>query len=326
MADRLKNVSHRPVHWRSGTTDVLSDVLGSLRLEGTVFCRSELSAPWGMAIPAGTLAHFHVIERGSCWLRLRGEPRPIALAGGDLVVIPHGQGHTLSDTPHTRPVPLGKLMGGQRGGSCPVMSYGGGGSETQLVCGAFAFERREAHPLLSLLPPLIHVPGSQGRAVDGLEPALRFLADEARQGRPGAETVISRLTGVIFVQAVRAWTERQPEGQGGWLGALRDRHVGAALGLIHREPGRDWTVAALAAQAGLSRSSFSARFTRLVGEPPLSYLTRWRMHLAAGWLRHEDAALAELAERAGYESEAAFSKAFKRRYGIAPGAYRRRAA
>jgi AraC-like DNA-binding protein len=279
-----------------------------------------------MAIPAGDLAHFHVIERGGCWLRLQGEAKPIALAGGDLVVVPHGRGHSLSDSPRTKPVPLRKLMGAEAGGSCSVVSYGGGGSETRLVCGAFRFERWDAHPLLSLLPPLIHVPGSQGRAVEWLDSTLRFLADEAREGRPGAENVISRLTGVIFVQVVRAWTEQQPEGKGGWLGALRDRHVAAALGAMHHSPGQGWSVATLAAEAGLSRSSFSARFTRLVGEAPLSYLTRWRMHLAAGWLHHEDATLAEMAERIGYESEAAFSKAFKRHHGVAPGAYRRRAA
>src|SRR5207253_4752553 len=203
--------------------------------------------------------------------------------------------------------------------------HGGGGAETALICGSFRFEGSRTHPLLSVLPPLIHIQGDGGassRTTEWLSTTLRFLAAEARHPRPGAETLISRLTDVVFVQALRAWIESQPEGVGGWLGALRDRQIAAALGQIHRQPERDWSVARLASTVGMSRSSFAARFTALVGEAPLAYLTRWRMHLAGELLRGRDLSVSEIAGRVGYESEAAFSKAFKREAGISPGAYR----
>jgi AraC-like DNA-binding protein len=301
--------------------DVLTDVLASLRLRGRLFCRSELSAPWSLALPASELAHFHVIERGGGWLRLEGEERSYPLAAGDLIVLPHGQAYTLSDSPKTEPVPLASLVQ-QPGGVCALLKHGGDGPATAMICGSFQFEGRERHPLLSLLPPLIHIPGDQGRSAEWLDLTMRFLAHEARHPRPGSETLVTRLTDVLFVQVVRAWIEGQPEGGGGWLGALRDRQIGASLGMIHREPQRAWSVATLAAAVGMSRSAFAARFRALVGEAPLAYLTRWRMHLATGLLRGKGLTLFEVAGRVGYESEAAFSKAFKRQLGMAPGAFR----
>jgi AraC-like DNA-binding protein len=219
-------------------------------------------------------------------------------------------------------------MVGQRTGEggCAVMRGGGGGAETRLVCGSFRLERREVHPLLELLPPLIHLRPAETPAAEWLEATLRFLAWETREAKPGTETIVSRLTDVIFVQVLRAWVESLPVGGGGWLGALRDRPVGAALALIHRAPERGWTNASLAEAVGMSRSRFAARFTALVGEPPLSYLTRWRLGTAAGMLQDGGHSIGEAAARAGYESEAAFSKAFRRRFGTPPGAFRRRTA
>jgi len=312
--------------WRAEAGDVLTAVMDAVRLRSRVFCRSELKSPWGIALRASSHAHFHVIERGGCWLRLQDQ-EPLALAGGDLVVIPHGTGHTLTDSPKTKARPLEQMVAGRTSeAGCLVMRGGGEGVETSLVCGAFRFERPDAHPLLALLPPLIHIRPAERGAAEWLEATLRFLAWETREAGPGTETIISRLTDVIFVQALRAWIESLPEGRGGWLGALRDRHVGAALGLIHRVPERDWTNASLASEVGLSRSRFAARFTALVGQPPLTYLTRWRMEKAASLLQEGDRGLAEIAASVGYESEAAFSKAFRRRFGLPPGAYRRRVA
>lgn len=311
------------VRWRPEAGDVLTAVMDAVRLRSRVFCRSELKAPWGMALRRSGDAHFHVVERGGCWLRLQGE-RPLALAGGDLVVIPHGTGHTLTDSPKTRARPLEQLAAGRTSeAGCLVMRGGGDGAETSLVCGSFRFERPEAHPLLGLLPPLVHIRPAQRGAAEWLEATLRFLAWETRQAGPGTETIVSRLTDVIFVQVLRAWIESLPQGSGGWLGALRDPHVGKALGLLHRSPERDWTNASLAAEVGLSRSRFAARFTALVGEPPLAYLTRWRMEKAAGQLQEGPLGLAEIAASVGYQSEAAFSKAFRRRFGQPPGAYRK---
>jgi AraC-like DNA-binding protein len=167
--------------------------------------------------------------------------------------------------------------------------------------------------------------GSAGsRSGEWLDPLLKLLASEAREPRQGSATVMSRLTDVIFVEALRVWLDAQPSGEGGWLGALRDPQIGRALARAHSEPQRDWSVAALAAEVGMSRSPFAARFKELVGEPPLAYLTRWRMELVAGLMRSGKPTLSDMAERVGYDSEAAFSKAFKRHFGLSPRAYRRK--
>jgi AraC-like DNA-binding protein len=249
----------------------------------------------------------------------------IALAEGDLVLIPHGRGHWLLDAPATRPVPLSQLLQPHPSTERPVLRHGGGGAATTLICGGFSFEQVGDFPLLSLLPPVIHIQGHQGRAAEWLQATLKLLAHETREERPGTETMLARLMDVMFIQAVRAWLESQPDGQGGWLGGLRDPQVGAVIELMHRAPDQSWTVATLAAAAAMSRSSLSARFKAVVGEPPLAHLTRWRMSLAASWLRDGELSLIQMAERVGYESEAAFSKAFKRHFGVAPGAYRRHA-
>jgi AraC-like DNA-binding protein len=316
-----------PLAWRAEASDVLTSVMDAVRLRSRVFCRSELRAPWGMALKRSDYAHFHVIERGGAWLRIEGE-EPVALAGGDLVVVPRGTGHTLTDSLATKARPLAEMAGrrSSEAGGCLVMRGGGEGAETQLVCGSFRFERRDAHPLLELLPPLIHLRPAETAAAEWLEATLRFLAWETREAKPGTETIVSRLTDVLFVQVLRAWIESLPEGRGGWMGALRDRQIGAALAQVHRSPERDWTNASLAEAVGMSRSRFAARFTALVGEPPLAYLSRWRLETAAGLLKDGTLGLAEIAARVGYESEAAFSKAFRRRFGAPPGAYRRRAA
>jgi AraC-like DNA-binding protein len=175
------------------------------------------------------------------------------------------------------------------------------------------------------LPPVIVLPGELSRSVHWLEPTLKFIACEAQSGRPGAQTVVSRLADVLFIQIVRGYLATLPASSSGWLGALGDSQIGAALGFIHQSPELDWTVQSLAAKVAMSRSAFASRFARLVGEPPLAYVTRWRMQKAAGLLRQSSATLANIAERVGYDSEAAFSKAFKRAVGSAPGAYRRAA-
>jgi AraC-like DNA-binding protein len=304
------------------TSDVLTDVLATLRLRGRVFCTSELSAPWALSLPARDYAHFHLIERGGAWIRLKGVTQAVPLASGDLVIIAHGGGHILSDQPRTKAVPLEDLPKRPSFGT-NLITHGGGGVETLMTCGSFQFETLTENPVLAALPPLIHLHGDRVPLTEWLEPTLKMLAWEARHPRPGTETVISRLTDIIFVQALRAYIEDQEPGDGGWLSALRDPKIGLALGLIHREPERDWTVAALAESVAMSRSLFAARFSALVDTPPLAYLTRWRMSLAARLLVRERLTAGEVARRVGYESEAAFSKAFKRRFGLPPSTYRR---
>jgi AraC-like DNA-binding protein len=204
-----------------------------------------------------------------------------------------------------------------------IIRFGGGGAATRLVCGTVRFDHPAAYHLVGVLPRVIGVEAATSPQTEWIQSTLRFMGAEVQALRPGGETVVTRLADVLVIQAIRSWIEQDPAAQTGWLGALRDRQVGRALMLIHREPARAWTVAGLANEVAMSRSAFAARFAELVGEPPMHYVARWRMHVALTWLREEDAALGELASRLGYQSEAAFSRAFKRLMRVAPGAVRR---
>lgn len=307
------------------TTDVLTDVLETVRVGAACYGRVEAAAPWGICVEADEeYAKFHVVLSGECWLEVAGHDA-IHLHGGDLVALPHGSAHALRDAPGSEARPLRDLLSVGSGKCQASISTGGDGISATLVTGSFHFEDRRNNPLLSVLPPVIVLPGEMSRSVHWLEPTLKFIACEAASGRPGSQTVVSRLADVLFIQIVRGYLASLPPGASGWLGALGDAQIGSALGLIHQNPELDWTVQSLAARVAMSRSAFASRFARLVGEPPLAYVTRWRMQKAAGLLRQSSATLADIAERVGYDSEAAFSKAFKRAVGSAPGAYRRAA-
>ncbi|MCC6669126.1 MAG: AraC family transcriptional regulator [Polyangiaceae bacterium] len=303
--------------------DVLTDVLQTVRVSSVCYGRVELGAPWGVRVPESDSASFHVLLRGNAWLEVEGMNDPVALASGDLFALPHGRAHTLRDSVDTPARPLEEIVGGGDACSTGTIKVGGNGAAATLVCGAFQFEDRKHNPLLNVLPPLILIKGEDGRAVHWLEPTLQFMACEAASTRPGSRTVVSRLADILFIQIVRGFLSSTPESQRGWLRALTEPQIGASLGLIHQDPRTPWTVAMLASKVGMSRSTFAGRFAELVGEPPLHYVTRWRMQRAAALLRDGRATLADIADRVGYESEAAFSKAFKRWVGAAPGAYRR---
>ncbi|MBC8161066.1 MAG: AraC family transcriptional regulator [Roseiflexaceae bacterium] len=305
--------------------DVLTEILDSLQLRSTVYCRAELHAPWSLQFAPTRAATFHVIDCGSCWLQIEGQEGATQLTGGDLIVLSHGAGHILSATPGAAPFTT-IYLDRDIPATCEVRRSEGGGAFTTLLCGLFDFAHDNGHPLFTLLPPLIHIKGEQGRAIASLEATLTFLASEAGSGRAGTNTIVRRLADVLFIQVVRSWIESLTDQTGGWLGALRDPQIGYSLGMIHRFPDREWTVALLASEATMSRSAFAARFTTMVGEPPLQYLTRWRMRLAARLLGRNDLGLHEIAQRVGYESDVALSKAFKRETGVAPGAYRRQLA
>lgn len=304
--------------------DVLGDVLDSVRLSGQVICRLELTAPWGISIAPVHGASFHVIDRGSCWIRLTGEDELVPLAGGDLVVFPRGSAHEIVDTPSS-PVRGLEDLTRSLGQDSLVLRHGGGGMPTTVVCGVLNHQDGGDHALFSLLPPLIHIKGDQGQASPWLDYTLRFMSSEAASSMPGAGTIIDRLSDILFVQAVRSWIGGQTEPSAGWLTALGDPQVGDALGHIHGDPGRRWTVDSLASLVSMSRSAFSARFSALVGQPPLLYVTRWRMRLARGWLRDTGLRPRDIAGRLGYRSEDPFKRAFKREVGMAPGHYRRHA-
>jgi AraC-like DNA-binding protein len=247
------------------------------------------------------------------------------LQPGDLALVPHGEGHRLSSELGVPAPRLYDLPHERVSDRYAILRHGGGGAATTLVCGAVRFEHPAAHHLVKLLPRMIHVEASMSPQMDWMQSTLRLMAAEAKELRPGGETVITRLADILVIQAIRSWIQEDPAAQTGWLGALQDKQIGRAITLIHRDPARSWTLASLASEVAMSRSAFAARFTELVGEPAMHYLAQWRMHVAATWLKEEDAGLGEMANRLGYQSEAAFSRAFKRFIGVSPGSVRRHA-
>lgn len=302
--------------------DVLSDVLTSIHLGGGVYFRCEMTAPWGMAIPRTEVAEFHVIVRGHCWLRLPDRQELIALQGGDVVAFLHGGAHGLVDAPDRAELPAAEIMEGQNLENFGPLKHGGGGPPASILCGYFEFDRDSLHPLVAALPPFIHLRGAESSGFAWLQTALNFMIHETLAAKPGAEAVVGRLAGVLFVQMVRAYIE-QTESPPAMLAAIADRQVGAALALMHKTPAQAWTLDTLARSAGMSRSALAARFHQLVGETPMQYLTMWRMQLARKLLGESALSTAAIAERVGYQSEAAFGKAFKKTVGTGPGAYRR---
>jgi AraC-like DNA-binding protein len=296
--------------------DPVGGVLADLRVRGTFYCRAEATAPWGVEMPAlaGCMS-FHVVTRGTCVLEVDGDRHLLGV--GDLALVPHGRGHLLRSAPEAAVTGRADLLPQQYlGDHYSVLRLDGGGAPAGMVCGVVEPDRPGAGHLLGLLPPVLVVGGRDGTGSGWLPLLLRVLADEVAEDRPGAEAVVTRLADVVVIQAVRTWLDTASTGPG-WLRALRDPQVGQAVALLHREPGTAWTLTRLAREARMSRSSFAARFTELAGEPVMHYLARWRMHLATVALG-EGARVGELAGRLGYESEAAFSRAYKRVVGVPP--------
>jgi len=308
-----------------GGTDVLADVLDTLKLRGRIFCRCELSAPWSLGFAAGEFSHFHIVARGRCCFRLAGATETTEIEQGDLLWVPRGHGYQISDSATTPPIPIEELISQGDGGLRAVITHGGGGTAAEIICGSFQFLGPDARAFLAGLPEWIRVTTTQGGASEWLDATVRLISVEARQPGLGTETIVGRMIDVLFVQAIRAWLADHPQGAGGWLGALKDPAIGATLGLMHKSPDRAWTVPMLAAEAGMSRSAFAARFTALVGMPPLSYLQRWRLQMAADLLRTQSLPITAIAERSGYESVEAFGRSFKREFGLSPAVFRRRA-
>jgi AraC-like DNA-binding protein len=307
-------------------SDPLGEALHFLRMNGAYYCRSELTAPWGITMPPtpGYL-WFHVVTSGRLWLDTGSEEqRWIQL--GDLALVPHGDGHVLCSEPGARAPGILDLEREAVSDRYEILRHGGGGAPTGLICGAVRFAHPAAGNVIEILPRTVHIEGSGSSRLEWMQSVLRLMASEAAELRPGGEAVITRLGDVLVIQAIRAWMESDPAAQTGWLGALQDRQIGRAIAQIHRDPARSWTVAALAQELAMSRSAFAARFTELVGEPVMSYVARWRMQVAVAALTEEGASVGQLAHRLGYRSEAAFSRAFKRVVGVSPGAMRRRSA
>jgi AraC-like DNA-binding protein len=302
--------------------DALTDILHDLRLESSFYARSELRAPWGLSFSVKDGPSFHMIVMGCCWLRIGAEQ--IYLKAGDLVLLPHGDEHQIADPLEGEAVPLTELPSERIGQNAALLRYGGDGPAALLICGGVRFAGPLAHPLLSLLPHVLLLHREDlDEAHARLDETLSMLGAEALSLRPGSAAVMTRLADILVLQTIRAWLECNDGRQFPCSGALNDPEIGRSLALIHRRAQEPWSVASLAREVHLSRSLFSERFSRLVGMSPIQYLTRWRMSLAGRWMREEGISASEAAQRLGYSSEAAFSRAFKRHLQVPPGNFRR---
>ena len=298
--------------------DPLGETLYSLRLNGLIYANSELSAPWGVAMPPmdGKMM-FHIVTQGGCWLRLPNQ-EVVYLQPGELALLPRGEGHLISSAESEECMPFFDIPVSKLSERFEFMRFGGGGEETLLTCGVLSLDHVAGQKLLSQLPALIHVKGDSGALPGQLQALVHLMAEEASTLSPGGETVISHLSDIIVIQAIRYWVEHSPEASQGWLGALKDPKIGKALAAIHSHPESTWTVDRLANHAGMSRSGFSARFTEIIGTSVKQYVTEWRMSLARMKIMQSQVSLADLSEELGYQSEAAFSRAYKRVMGVPP--------
>ena len=316
--------------------DALSDVLRAVKLTGAVFVTVDASPPWSAPVPAaGTLApiimpaaqhliSYHLVTAGGCWA-IPQDGEPVWLDVGDIIVFPGGGPHVMCSDPK---VPLGPVFDLRRirpAVQWPYRIVGekDGPKQLGLICGFLGCDVRPFNPLLAALPKIMMVRDRNGANDGWLSQFMRLAVAEATDKRAGGEGVLARLSELMFVEAVRRHLDTLPSEQTNWLAGLRDHFVGRALTLLHSRPAHPWTLDELAREVGLARSSFAERFLRFVGQPPMHYLTHWRMQMAAGLLSDGAASIAAIAEDVGYESEAAFSRAFKNVAGVPPGSWRR---
>jgi AraC-like DNA-binding protein len=298
--------------------DILGEVLDRVRLGGTLLFHFELGHPWSLALPARPYALFHYLSRGSATLVLE-DGREFSLTEGDFVVVTRGEPHVFYSDRAAKPFLVADLD--RPSGRLGVVRHGGGAEPSAtMICGNFTIAQPSRASVMELLPPVLLLkPTVDG---DWLESILRRMVSESARERPGQRVALSRLTEVLFVEVLRSWIKSLGPGEGGWLGAMADPHIGPALQLIHEQPDRPWTLGELGHRVGLGRSAFSERFTKLVGQSMQRYLIARRMAEAAFLLESSDEAIAKIANRVGYETAAAFSKLFHRHHGLSPGRYR----
>lgn len=318
--------------------DSLSDILTSVRLEGAVYLNAEFTAPWCIRGKYGVenlsewlggadhVMFFHFLVAGACKVRLADGKDVLDVAAGDVVLFPRDDQHVMGSDLRLAPVETADLLRGDAILTDPGfirLRHGGGGAVTRFVCGYLACTRHAIRPLIEALPRVVRIPIGNSSASALVRDLLRVGVRESSESRPGAGSMLAKLSELLFVEALRRYVETLPPEGTGWLAGVRDPQIGRALALMHADPGRAWTVDDLARSIALSRSALAERFAALVGEPPMQYLTRWRLALAAQMLRSGREAIVRVAERSGYESEAAFSRAFKREFGVPPAAWRR---
>src|SRR5579872_6823035 len=303
--------------------DPLADVLGEVRFRSTIFCRSDMTAPWGFSVSGREIATFHFVERGACWLEVPEAAVQVPLSPGDVVILPHGHAHAMRDAPESAVTRLDDLVKEHHDATSGTLRFGGGGPGTTLTCGGFFFDDRQALPFMPALPPVLHVRERGSRVGGWLRVAQEIMASETGSNRVGENTLLNRISDLIFIEAVRAHFTDAAGSLRGWFAALKDRHVGKAISLIHRELNHPWTVSSLASAVGMSRTAFALRFSLLLGESPIRYLVSRRIARAGTLLDNGGLTVSRIATMVGYESEVAFSKAFKRHVGLSPADYRR---
>jgi len=313
--------------------DAFSDVLRVIRLSGGVFLEAQLSAPWCMKgrlspddckafqVAPSLVIATHFVTSGQMQLQVNND-EPMTVRAGELVLLPHNDVHAFGSQLDIAPFSQPDAVKSKAAGEFTRIELGGGGDATQLLCGYLGSDHAFG-PLLSSLPSVLKLDVRSTPLGAWVESSFRFAVSQIAAGRVGSTTVIAKLSELLFVEAVSHYIASLPEDKQGWLAGLRDSHIGKALALMHAKPAKDWSAEALAAEVGMSRSGFAERFVSLVGQPPMQYLTSWRMQLAAQRLRESREAIAQVGYAVGYESEAAFSRAFKREFGKAPAEWRR---
>src|SRR5712672_2909154 len=316
--------------------DALSDVLRVAHLTGGVFLHADFFAPWCIAArispehcmpalgPASHLIIYHSVIEGEFRIRVDGgDPEDVVIGAGEVVLLPRNDLHLMGSDLSLPPVVGTDIIPPPKDGGLYSIHHGGAGSRTRMICGFLGCTSAVGNPVISTLPPLLKLNVEQGGAAEWIRSTFRYAAEEVATGRPGSETVLAKLSELLSVEAVWRYAEGLPDGQTGWFAGLREPHVARALALMHRDITRRWTVDDLGGEVGLSRSALAERFIRLIGVPPMHYLASWRMQVATQKLRNTSASLAQIGEIVGYDSEAAFSRAFKKAFGAAPATWRR---
>lgn len=304
--------------------DVLSDVLHTVHLQSCIYCQSIINkADWALRFSHIECAAFHIVAEGSCWIEVEGTAQPIQLTKGDLLVLPTGTNHTLAD--HSGAAICADIRLDQADAHVyQVMRWGDSGPQTSLICGTFTLDKDNGGDLLQFLPTILHFDTSSV-ARYGIKPSIDALIEEANADYPGRATILTRLADVLFIKVLRACLSMSENQAVGWLRALNDPYLAAAISQLHAKPDHAWTVERLAIAASMSRSAFAVRFVEIVGETPFQYMRRWRMQLASELLRHSSLPITEIASRVGYQSDLTFSKAFRRELQTSPARYRRAA-
>jgi AraC-like DNA-binding protein len=313
--------------------DVLSTVLKTVKLEGTLFYNGEFSAPWSVRSPASCevapylsqepkhVIIYHLITQGQAYAKVEGGPR-LALAAGDIVVFPHGDPHLLGNGHDVEPRDHGKLLDEVLSQGLTLARMGGGGELTRFICGYLVCDPQLSKAFLSGLPPVFKVSIGNDSSGQWLENSIRYSVGQAAAAQAGSGIVVARLSEALFAETLRRYVDLLPPEQTGWLAGARDADVGSALALLHAQPSDPWTIASLAKQVGVSRSVLAERFRHFIGAPPMAYLTRWRLQLGAQLLTTTRRSVAQIAAEVGYESEPAFNRAFKREFGSPPARFR----